>query len=250
MTYQSLIRIFFVSVIALSSVLASSVSAQKKSKKNKKDKNTNMTVGFQVKPIFRNEFFNSGNVGEVQNDVEYKIEPRLGFAGGMVVRKDFGKQWAFETGINYVRRNYRLSVDDLDSSYNEKAIFSIVQYEIPISVLIYVRLGENFYMNNSLGISLNMFKRSEVGKSESFRYEFFRTTWIIPGMLANVGFEYRTKKSGSIYLGASYQLPFSKIITVEVDYYRNGGTESFSQRMGLSYFTFDLKYFLPIKNEK
>ena len=209
-----------------------------------------MSVGFQIKPIFRNQFFNGGNVGEVQNDVEFKIEPRLGFAGGMVIRKNFGKQWAFETGINYVRRNYRIFVDDLDSTYNEHAIFSIVQYEIPLSVLIYVRLGEDLYMNNSLGIGLNMFKRSEVGKSESFAYEFFRSTWLIPGLLANVGFEYRMKKAGSIYLGASYQLPFSKIIRVEIDYYHNQGVESFSQNMGLSYFTFDLKYFLPINNEK
>ncbi|HIO72284.1 MAG TPA: hypothetical protein EYN38_04165 [Flavobacteriales bacterium] len=244
MPLSSFIKCSFISLVVLVAFISTPVSAQKKDKKKK------MSVGFQLKPIFRNEFFNSGNEGEVQNGVEFNIEPRLGFAGGMVIRRDFGKQWAFETGINYVRRNYRLLVDDLDSTQEEKAIFSIVQYEIPFSLLIYVRLGENFYMNNSLGVSLNMFKRSEVGKSESFDYEFFRSTWIIPGLVANVGFEYRMKTAGAIYLGASYQLPFSKIITVEVDYYRDGETESFNKKMGLSYFTFDLKYFLPINKEK
>ncbi|PCH94677.1 MAG: hypothetical protein COB85_05360 [Bacteroidetes bacterium] len=248
MTLSSFIRYPVLLLILLAAILCSSAYGQKKSKGKKKSKT--MSVGFQIKPIFRNQFFTGGNVGEVQNQVEFKIEPRLGFAGGMVVRRDFGKQWAFESGINYVRRNYRISVNDLDSTYAEQAIFSIVQYEIPLSWLIYVRLGDNLYMNNSLGLSLNMFKRSEVGKSDSFDYEFFRSTWLIPGLVANLGFEYRMKSAGAIYLGASYQLPFSRIITVEIDYYHNKGVESFSERMGLSYFTVDLKYFLPIKNEK
>ena len=97
-----------------------------------------MTVGFQLKPIFRNEFFNAGNVSYSENNVLYTVDPRIGFAGGMIIRSDFGKRFSFETGINYVRRNYTLLVTDQDSSFNESMNFGVVEYEIPLLFLVYV----------------------------------------------------------------------------------------------------------------
>jgi len=209
-----------------------------------------MTVGFQLRPIFRNEFFNSGNIDQVQNEVQFVVTPRIGFAGGMVVRKAFNPMLSIETGINYIRRNYNLIVTDLDSSFSETNIFSIVQYEIPFSALLYVRVADKIYMNNSAGISLNMFKRSEVEQGVDIVYEFQRSVWIIPGLIANVGFDYRTDNLGMFYFGASYQLPFDDIITITVDYFASNYVETYSTKLGLSFFTFDVKYFFPIKGNE
>jgi hypothetical protein len=205
-----------------------------------------MTVGFQLKPIFRNEFFNSGNVSYSENNVSYTVDPRVGFSGGMIIRSDFGKRFSFETGINYVRRNYTLLVSDPDSSFNKSMNFGVVEYEIPLSFLVYVRLADRIYMNNSVGIGFNMFKRSEVDQGEYVKSVFSRSTWIIPGMIANVGCEYRTKFSGNFYIGGSYQLPFAKILTMMVDYDRGNSIESVDYKLSLGYFAFDFKYFFPV----
>ena len=205
-----------------------------------------MTVGFQLKPIFRNEFFNSGNVSYVENNVSYTVDPRVGFAGGMIIRSNFGKRFSFETGINYVRRNYTLLVSDPDSSFNESMNFGVVEYEIPLSFLVYVRLADRIYMNNSVGIGFNMFKRSEVDQGQYVKSVFSRSTWIIPGMIANVGCEYRSTSSGNFYIGGSYQLPFAKILTMMVDYDRGNSIESVDYKLSLGYFAFDFKYFFPV----
>ena len=204
-----------------------------------------MTVGIQLKPLFRNEFFNSGNVDAIEDDVNFSVTPDLGFVGGMIVRKDFGKRFSLETGINYVKRNYSLLVSDLDSSFSGQLKFGIIEYEIPVSVLIYVQLGDRFYMNNSIGLGINMFKRSVIFQEDHIKASFARSTWIIPGLISNVGWEYRTENSGSFYLGGSYQMPISRILTMMVDYYASNTIISTDYKLSLSYFTFDFKYFFP-----
>jgi hypothetical protein len=138
----------------------------------------------------------------------------------------------------------------MDSSFKESMNFGVVEYEIPLSFLVYVRLGERVYMNNSVGISLNMFKRSEVDQGEYIQSNFSRRTWIIPGLIANLGWEYRASRAGSFYLGASYQLPFDKILTMMVNYHKVTSIESVDYKLSLGYFTFDFKYFFPVNSEK
>ena len=204
-----------------------------------------MTLGFQVKPIFRNSFFNSGNFDLIQDSTRYTVKPRIGYSYGMLVRKGLGKQLSLETGISYVKRNYSFFVDDLDSSFSAKADFSIVEYEIPVSVLVFIRLSEKIFMNNSVGLSIDLFKRSEIETSDKVVYTFYRSTWIVPGLIANAGWEYRTAHAGYYYIGGSYQLPFAKVITMSADYYTVNSVETMTTKLGLGFFTFDIKFFFP-----
>jgi len=204
-----------------------------------------MLVGFQYRPIFKNKFFNSGNTDLVQNNVNFVIAPSLGYSWGMVVRKLVASKISFEGGINYLKRKYIFEVDDLDSSFATSAEFAIVEYEIPLSAMVHVRLGERIYMNNSAGISLNMFKRSEVEYVDDVSYTFVRKSWMNFALIANIGWEYRTESSGYFYLGSSYQLPFTNVISMSADYSKNIGVEEFSTVMSLGFFTVDLKYYLP-----
>jgi len=204
-----------------------------------------MLVGFQYRPIFKNKFFNSGNTDLVQNNVNFTIAPILGYSWGMVVRKQVASKISFEGGINYLKRKYVLGVDDLDSSFATTAEFAIVEYEIPLSAMVHVRLGDRIYMNNSAGLSLNMFKRSEVEYVDDVSYTFVRKSWMNFALIANIGWEYRTESSGYFYLGSSYQLPFTKVISMSADYSKNIGVEKFSTEINLGFFTVDLKYYLP-----
>jgi hypothetical protein len=204
-----------------------------------------MIVGFQFRPMFKNKFFNSGNTDLIQNNVNFTIAPRLGYSWGMVVRKQFASKLSFEGGINYLKRRYIFGVEDLDSSFATTAEFAIVEYEIPLSAMVHVRLGERIYMNNSAGLSLNMFKRSEVEYVDDVSYTFIRKSWMNFALIANIGWEYRTESSGYFYLGSSYQLPFTKVISMSADYTKNIGIEEFDTDMNLGFFTVDLKYYLP-----
>ena len=204
-----------------------------------------MVVGFQFRPIFKNKFFNSGNADLIQNDVNFTIEPTLGFSWGMVVRMPLANKVSVESGINYMKRNYAFGVTDLDSTFSTTANFAIVEYEIPVSAMIHIRLGERFYMNNSAGVSLNMFKRSEVEFIDNISYTFNRKSWMNFALIANIGWEYRTENSGYFYLGSSYQLPFTRVIVMKAVYDKNIGIEELETEMNLGFFTIDLKYYLP-----
>ncbi len=204
-------------------------------------------LGLQIRPIFKNQFFNSGNTAFEQDKISYEIKPELGYSYGMVIRTRATEKLFLETGINYVRRNYLFTLEDQDSAVFISSAFGVIEYEIPVSILVYIRLSDRIYMNTSTGISLNMFKKSEIEPKDNLNYMFQRSTWIIPGIIANFGWEYRTSSFGSFYLGASYQFPLSKVITMHVDYYKNIGVESMSTKVGLAFITFDFKYFFPEK---
>ncbi|MFH1321308.1 MAG: outer membrane beta-barrel protein [Bacteroidota bacterium] len=207
-----------------------------------------ITVGIQAKPIFRNKFFNAGNIDITQNNINFLTKPKLGFTAGMIIRKGITKKFSFETGINYVKRNYNLTITD--SAFVGDSKFSIIGYEVPLLVLIYIRIGEKLYMNNALGASIDIYKRSDKSSYDYFNLSFKRSNWLLPALLANVGWEYRTEKSGYLYFGASYHLPFTKIASMKIIYDGNNKTETIETKLAGSYLTLDLRYFFhqdPLK---
>ena len=70
-----------------------------------------------------------------------------------------------------------------------------MSYEIPIQGLIYIRLSEDLYMNTSLGIAVNWYASDvrSVGPNGILVQTSERAQWANFSLLANIGFEYRTK---------------------------------------------------------
>jgi len=203
-----------------------------------------MTVGFQVKPIFRGAFFNARDIEKTQDSVNFTVATRLGYSAGMVVRKGITKNLSFETGINYVKRVYNLSITD--SSFTGESKSRIIGYEIPLLALIYIRIGEKIYMNNAAGLSIDMFPSDIFTSASYFIHSSRRTSFINPALLANLGWEYRTNKSGFFYIGASYHRPFSKIMLTKIRYIDdNNKTTEVETKLAGSYLTIDFRYFFP-----
>ena len=202
-----------------------------------------MTVGFRIKPIFRGEIFSARDIEITQDSVNFTVATRLGFSAGMVVRKDITKTISFETGINYVKRVYNLSITD--SSFAGESKFRIIGYEIPLLALIYIRIGEKIYMDNALGFSIDLFPSDIITSASYFRHFSRRTSFIIPALLANLGWEYRTDKSGFFYIGASYHRPFSKIMSTKIRYDRDNKNAEIETKLAGSYLTIDFRYFFP-----
>lgn len=203
------------------------------------------TFGIQLKPIIPVEFFNAGKQEKTRNNIEYLNQPKFGMSFGMVIRKGLNKTLSLETGLNFLRRNYDLTINDPDSSFSSTSDFSIVNYEIPLLLLVYVRLGRNTFMNVAGGASFDIYPSHLLVQDETFENSVEMRSWLQPSLLANVGWEYRTEKSGYFYIGASLHRPFSNIFTEFVRYKGVNGDRTEGEIFNLtgSYFTIDLRYF-------
>ena len=105
-------------------------------------------------------------------------------------------------------------------------------------------------MNNALGLSIDMFPSDVITSASYFLHSSRRTSFINPALLANLGFEYRTEKSGFFYVGASYHRPFSKFMSTKVKYDSNNKIAEAETMLTGSYLTIDFRYFFPETPEK
>ncbi len=199
-----------------------------------------VTAGFQFKPIFNNDFFRAGAQSAFNGNAEVMVKPNSGYCAGMVIRRGFSDRISVETGINYIRRNYQLVLTD--SGFYHSKRFKFIGYEIPLSVLVYIRLGQKIYMDASLGNSLDFYPSDIYTGDDYFDSEGLRKSWLKPAVIANVGAEYRTEKSGYFYLGVSYHRPYnfifrSRTLITGTNY------PIFQTDVSGNYLTIDFRYF-------
>ncbi len=205
------------------------------------------TVGFQLKPMIQTSFIDYGG-GEVESgwlSSNYSFEG--GYAGGMVIRRGFTPSLSLETGISYIKRNFRVDVTDIDSLYSGEMEYSLIAYQIPIQGLVYARLSKRLYMNASGGLGVNLMPSDVETNTFEHRqttYRIGRQRWLKTSLIANYGFEYRTKKDGYFYLGASYDRPLGSFVGSRAIIKRESGEEQFTDGFFTgAYFTLDFRYF-------
>ena len=157
-----------------------------------------------------------------------------------------------------MRRNFHINYVYARVPKAQEVSFRFIGYELPFQGLLYVRLGQRWWMNASAGISLDMYPSNVLSQitvsSDTTFYIFaqktYRTRWIQVAALANYGFEYRSRKDGYFYVGASYHRPFQPIG------YTRAGVESKVENVigGFdligTYLTLDLRYFFPEPPER
>ncbi len=216
------------------------------------------TLGVQFKPMISSKFF--GTTAEtVQNgDLSLDFNPRFGINFGMIIRKGLTKNWSLETGINLVQRNYSIQFNHPILDKPETLNFRFIGYEIPLQGMIYVRLGQKLFMNASGGFSVDMYPTDVESQSDSrrdtLRFDFYQTTyknrWVQFSVLANYGFEYRSKESGYFYLGATFHRPFSDIALTAARFELNTYPTRVEFPISGSYLTVDFRYFFPEDPER
>lgn len=211
-----------------------------------------MTVGFQYKPVFTSSLV-SGDLKPFYNGAtELRFKQPSGHTFGMLIRRGYTKTISIETGINTTKRNYRMTITD--SAFSGTSGFSTLSYEIPFSILTFIRLGEHAFMNASMGTSLDMYPSDVASKDSYYNHISYRMRLFTPGLLANLGCEYRTEKSGYFYLGASYHRPLQKIYETHVNYLKTSQNPiAIDGYLTGAYITADLRYFFnsePIKKKE
>lgn len=210
-----------------------------------------ITVGIQYKPIFQGQIFNTGEQISESGAITTVLSPKIGSSFGMVIRRGFTKMISAEIGINYINRNFDFSIDDQLNQVKVEESFKLIGYEIPLSMLIYIRLGDKLFMNASGGISFDMFPSDLATNDRYFHHVSYRYRWIRNSVIANLGWEWRTDKSGYFYLGGSFHRPFKPIIETQLTYIddNNYRTQSVFDVLG-NYLTIDFRYFFHEDEQK
>ncbi len=219
------------------------------------------TFGIQIKPILPIQVFVDGPYefdstftdtsfmsGSVPINYSGTMVSTTGYSFGMVIRHGFTKTLSLETGINYVRRNYKLTMSRTDTTATTDATeFGFVSYSIPVQGLVYVRLSEMLYMNASTGVSLDGYASgtTTLGQEGKMQQLSWPHTRIGASYIANLGFELRTSKDGYFYIGASYQQPFGLMAVTRTTWRANDDYPRFDRHYFLNgqYLTLDLRYF-------
>jgi hypothetical protein len=196
--------------------------------------------GMHISPIMPLNLIQNNTVLESLGDTSFEISTQFGHSFGMEIRHDFNNHFSFQTGINYVRRNFNFKVSaDTIADYKMK----YVGYEIPALFLAYLRLTRNLYMDNSIGVCFNVYP-SDI-KNEHV-YGFYNH-WYQMALLGNVGWDLRTKNNGYFFIGGSYHLQLND--AVYFAYFRDKDFVDEQIRVGMkgSYFAVNFKYFFPIR---
>ena len=215
------------------------------------------TFGIQLKPILPFQTFVDGPLEFDEFQYQGSLSSSTGYSFGMVIRRGFTKTLSLESGINYVRRNYNISMSKTDSislkNENDETEFGFVSYNVPIQGLVYIKLFDKLFMNASTGVQVDFYVSGTYTLGRDI--EMTQLTWphsrIGASYIANLGFEYRTQNKGYFYLGTSYSKPFG-LMAVTKTTWRNDIEADYHHFtfLGGQYLTIDLRYFFHEKPQK
>jgi len=208
--------------------------------------------GLQVKPIFQTNAGGSELSNLKLDNFNVAIKQKVGFSFGGSVRTNITKLIAFESGINFVQRNYEITNSLTDTNVSISHQWSYINYEIPLNALIYIQLSPKTYMNTSLGTAIrftptDIQKKLQTGGIHSFENYGLYQSKIAFNVNANVGFEYRTDKKGFYYIGGSISVPLRPIL----NFYSIHSIQSTTAKKLVKgqftgrYISLDLRYFFP-----
>ena len=208
--------------------------------------------GFQVKPLFPTKFIGESSSNLSNQGYEVRINQKIGYSFGGVVRIALTDLIGIETGLNFLQRYYQIDMSLADSNIVTSDDFGFIQYDLPINALFYVKLSKELYMNAAIGPSI-CYKPSSVGTITNpiGKHEFFNIGLVdirdkvnldING---NLGFEFRTKKYGFFYLGGCARIQTAPLFNL-LSRYRYGTYEvdNFGPVSG-SFLALEFKYFIP-----
>ena len=217
------------------------------------DKNHN--IGFLLGSIIPINYFGVSAIDLTENNSTIKLENRIGYNFGMILKTDYDKNFSVEGGIVFYQRNFKLTGTSANQSniLNDTSSFSYISYGIPLQEIIYVQLGNELYMRNAIGVNIDFYASSVASKGNNFAIDHLseRARWINGSISGNLGIEKRDSKIGSYYVGAEVNIPISAIAVTKLKFYYDGNTFDRYDKLFLrgNYFGIQFKYYLPVGME-
>ena len=206
--------------------------------------------GLQFKPLIPGDFLGKSTLEVAQDQLYAKFTQKFGYSFGASVRIGLTKLISLETGINMVQRNYKIDFAVADSNLTATNAFGIINYDIPLNLLIYIQFTDKLFMNTSFGGSFiynptNVATKITLDKGHAFIHEGRRASKAAAEFNANVGMEWRTEKSGIFYVGITGKVPFKPIFDVAAIYSKGSYTKVATGSMTGTYLSLDFRYYLP-----
>lgn len=214
-----------------------------------------VAFGLQVEPIIPSALFRITTDEVRVGDVLFAAKPLPGFTYGAYLSINLNSRFSIETGINHLSRDYRISVADQD--FNTSIQFRVVNFEMPLALTYYVRLGRQLYMGHTAGLSMQFlpshlksltFEKDAAGdRIYSFEQISTRRYWMMPAFKGNIGLEFRTEDHGYFFIGPSYRL-FTVLYRTQL-YYFHGSNKVDIQNVEIKpigdYFGITIRYVFP-----
>ncbi|WP_343634202.1 outer membrane beta-barrel protein [Fluviicola sp.] len=215
--------------------------------------------GITASPVIPNNFIGAVHT-RFTNDsgsMTADFHNKWGFTFGGTIRIGLSKYISLETGISQVRRVYQISVSIPDSNIYDSQKLTFINYDLPVNALFYVPLTKKWLADASLGVSLTHYPSN----AQDTMYPAPKRTIFVQGrrtertyfaLNAGIGFEYRTSKAGTFFLGFGAKVPVKPpFFGVSIfKHSGNGNKLSAYKPIEAGYFTIDFRYFLPISNKK
>ncbi|WP_139230282.1 outer membrane beta-barrel protein [Lishizhenia tianjinensis] len=214
--------------------------------------------GINYKPLIPFGIVGDAPLDLQNGNLRSTVSSKLGYSFGAVVRSRVTDLIALETGLLYTQRNYQADITLSDSNLYAHSEFGIINFDLPVNALVFIQLGRNIYANAMLGGSLN-FNPSDVRDTvnlgtgpHQFIFAGSRYTkapekngYLSFAINAAVGFELRTRKDGTFYMGVASKIPVSPTLEVGTAYRQSQQGYVLGNQGILSGATFslDFKYF-------
>lgn len=230
------IILFLILCIFLSGTLVFS----QKTVRNEKKFFDDVKLGLHVSPIIPNQLVNRDNINLVSDSFRLNLTQKTGLNFGMEIRLGFYERYSFHTGLNLNRRNFDVSYYVNDSTLVD-SVLNFRTFEIPFFAGYYVKLSSQLYLNTNLGFCLDMYP-SDISIPHVYGKRYH---WAQFALAGGPGIEWRTKKSGYLYLGMNYKVHFKNMLYV-LFYYDNviGEADEYIPFSG-NFFSATIKYYLP-----
>jgi hypothetical protein len=215
------------------------------------------SFGFTYKPMIAGSLINEGNALEKENNIDFNVSKLFGYNAGMVIRHNFTKMFALETGISFTKRNFNMLVKDNTNNYQFTQDFASIAYEIPIQGLVYIQLNKQIFMDVSFGFVADILP-SDVAVISGDRKLFMegqRKSWLQAALTANIGWEWRTEKYGAFYIGGTYHRSFGDMygFLVQYEYDATDPNSTATRILNIengNYLTLDFRYFFHVDAKK
>lgn len=209
--------------------------------------------GIQARLISPSEFLGSVKTELSDKGFNSSLQQQIGFSYGALIRADYSKNIAFEGGINYIQRQFKASMFYTDSvtSISDSNELTFINYEIPLQGVVKIQLSKSFFSLVGLGPSIT-FKPTSVALIDQpgGKYTFYHSGSVKKfgvDINAQVGFEFRTKKSGYFYFGGSVKVPTSYLFNWGGKFSEQGSSFyliDFAKANG-SFISLDMRYYFP-----
>lgn len=208
--------------------------------------------GFHYRHILPMQQMQSGVQKFADSILQTSLTPTDGYTFGGLMRYGITDLISLETGLYYNQRNFTIQSTRTDSMLTVDQRLRFVQFEIPIQGNIGIQLSRTIYANAALGGAI-LYKPTSVATyvNPSDKHEF-RQVGLVDinkklgfDIRTSIGFEYRNKKAGVFYLGATAFVQLQPAFVLLSKYQFVNFKQTAFGEINASGFGLDLKYFIP-----